>query len=122
MIFQDNENSKIRQQELEHELSFANERLEAAQNALTAARREHDDHRVLAEKLDQEVLRRDSVSREAELRMNTLKESLASILFDECSGAELHDENIRDRVQNLLLMLKDKTAVSQLLCWNVTVF
>jgi len=98
------------------------ERLEAAQSALTAARREHDLHRAAAETLDKEIRRRDSINHEAEMRLNTLKENLASVLFDGCSGAELHDESIRDRVQNLHMMLKDKTAVSQLFSWSITVF
>lgn len=115
MLRLDNENCKIRQRELERELSQAMERLEAAQSALTAARREHDLHRAAAETLDQEIRRRDSINHEAEMRLNTLKENLASVLFDGCSGAELHDESIRDRVQNLHMMLKDKTARIELL-------
>lgn len=95
--------------ELQNDLKYVSGLLENTQTTLAATRKEFD------ERLHREDRRQDLLNHDLELKQKPLRESLVALLNDE--DGVLNDDGIRDKVENLLMTVKDKTIVS-CLHWN----
>lgn len=94
--------------ELQNDLKCVSELLENTQITLAATRKEFD------ERLHHGDRRQDLLNHDLESKQKHLRESLVALIGDE--DGVLNDDSIRDKVENLLMTVKDKTIVSCLHC------
>lgn len=114
-VFNQERDSAInRQRELEHEIELLKERLDASQRAWSATKRELDERESRFSAADREIRDRAMVVRNVETQYRSFKETIASLLSDSFHSIEPTEEMIRDRLTNLTLAIRDKTAVSRL--------
>lgn len=97
----------LRQRELEREIEVLKERLDSSQKAWTATKRELDGLTLR----EHEMHGHEVTYRTAEVAFKSFKEILANLLSDGYQNLEPYEEAIKERVKNLLLSLRDKTAV-----------
>jgi len=88
------------------------ERLDASQRAWSATKRELDERESRFSSADRENRDRAMMVRNVESKYITFKDTLSQILSDSFHAIEPNEEIIRDRVSNMVLQLRDKTAVS----------
>lgn len=111
----ENDEMSTRNRDLDREIHHLKECLESNKSALSAARTEAEDCRDRNGKLNHEIRNRESMNQNAEQQLRDLRRNLASVLFSGQDAFEAGDEDIRDQIQNLLFIVKDKTARVDLL-------
>lgn len=114
-MFQERDNALASRRDLEREIELLKERLDSTQRAWSATKHELETRDGHYTTVDREIRESQIAVRNAEVQYKNFKESLASLLTDSYSGCEPYEEAIRERVKNLMLNSKDRTAVSDIL-------
>lgn len=105
---QERDTALSRQEDLLKEIDVLKERLEASQRAWSSMRNELEEQRVQVHHDVDRAL----INQSIEGQHKAFKECLAQLLSDGYVMVEPYEETIRERIQNLVLGLRDKNAVS----------
>jgi|SRR6218665_132521 len=105
---QERDTAMSRQEDLLKEIDVLKERLEASQRAWSSMRNELEEQR---QQVHHDVDRA-LINQSIEGQHKAFKECLAQLLSDGYVMVEPYEETIRERIQNLVLGLRDKNAVS----------
>lgn len=100
----------LKQEDLQKEVEMLKERLEASQRAWSSMRKELEDQRLQ----QHQDFDRTLINQSVEGQHRAFKECLASLLSDGFVAVEPYEEVIRERVQNLVLGIRDKNGVGSL--------
>ena len=98
------------------EIDLLKERLDASQRAWNATRTELEERAARFSRNDAQVREYETSCRTLEQTQRAFKEQLASMLTDSYVTVEPYEEQIRERVTQLVRASSDKTAVSAHVC------
>ena len=101
-----------KQKEHEYEVDLLKKRLDASQQAWSTTRKELEAKEAHYGTIDRDLNDRLNLSRSADVQLRSFKETLAKLLSDGYAIIEPHEDHIRERVQELVNVIRDKTSVS----------
>ena len=122
MSAQEHDAAASRERELLREIDLLKERLDASQRAWNATRTELEERAARFSRNDAQVREYETSCRTLEQTQRAFKEQLASMLTDSYVTVEPYEEQIRERVTQLVRASSDKTAVSAHACPDAASF
>lgn len=99
-----------KQEDLMKEIDVMKERFESSQRAWSNMKRELDQNRQHQHQHHQNDFDRSVINQSLEAQHKAFKECLAKLLSDGYINVDPYEEVIRERVQNLVLAIRDKNA------------